>query len=441
MRYFPGAVLRRRLLATLAATAALGSLALTTAVPGPVLTSAGREDDLKDKQQQVQQQIKHAAHEAEESSHRVAAATKAFHTAQAALASARGSLVEARARLGSVREQLREAREQDARMQAELDKAQTRLDQARADVVAGQAALDAQRELVKDTVVGLYQQGDPDLLALSGYLNAETVSELTRRMEYADTLVEDEATTFADLHAAEILLKLRAYDVQAAEEQVAEQRARSAEHLRETEALEEEAEASKLAAEAARQEVEAQVVRRREAQAAAVRARKNDLAVLAELKKEEQKIKEQILAAAAADKGPGYVGSNDGFLLSPVAGYVTSPYGYRTHPIYGYYGLHDGTDFGAGCGTSMRASGTGTVLSAYYSSVYGNRLLLNVGKVNGQNVTVAYNHASSYRVGVGDRVERGETIGYVGSTGWSTGCHLHYTVLQDGNAVYPMTYL
>ena len=441
MRYFPGAVLRRRLLAALAATAAVASLTVTTAVPGLVLTSSGREDDLKDKHEQVQQQIKHAAHEAEESSHRVAAATKAFHTAQAALASARGSLVEARARLSSVRVELREAREEDARMQAELDKAQARLDRARADVVAGQAALDAQRALVKDTVVGLYQQGDPDLLALSGYLNSETVAELMRRMEYADTLVEDEATTFEDLHAAEVLLKIRAYDVQAAEEQVAEQRKRSAEHLRETVALEERAEASKLAAISAREDVEAMVVRRRETRAEAVRARKHDLVVLARLKKEEKRIKEQILAAAAADKGPGYVGNNDGFLLSPVAGYVTSPFGYRTHPIYGYYGLHDGTDFGAGCGTAMRASGTGTVISSYYSSVYGNRLYLNVGKVNGHNLTVVYNHASNYRVGVGDRVQRGETVGYVGSTGWSTGCHLHYTVLQDGDAVDPMTYL
>ena len=440
MRYFPGAA-RRRLLAALATTAAVGSLALTTAVPGLALTSAGREDDLKDKQEQVQEQIEDAAEEAQEASQRVTAATKAFHTAQAQLSSARLSLTDARARLSSVRVELAAAREEDARMQAELDRAQVRLERARADVVAGQAALDAQRELVKDTVVGLYQQGDPDLLALSGYLNSESVSELTRRMEYADTLVEDEATTFADLHAAEVLLKLRAYDVQAAEEQVADQRAESAKHLRETEALEDQAEASKIAAESARREVQAMVVRRREAQVAAVRARKQDLAVLAKLKKEEQRIKEQILAAAAADTGPGYVGGDDGFLLSPVAGYVTSPFGFRTHPIYGYYGLHDGTDFGAGCGTALRASATGTVISTYYSSVFGYRLYLNVGKVNGRNLTVVYNHASGYRVEEGDRVERGETVGYVGSTGWSTGCHLHYTVLQDGDPVDPMTYL
>jgi murein DD-endopeptidase MepM/ murein hydrolase activator NlpD len=89
----------------------------------------------------------------------------------------------------------------------------------------------------------------------------------------------------------------------------------------------------------------------------------------------------------------------------------------------------------------MRAAADGTVLSRYWSDVYGNRLYIDVGKVNGHNLTVVYNHATSYRVNVGDHVTRGEIVGYVGSTGWSTGCHLHFTVLQDGTAVDPMNYL
>ena len=83
----------------------------------------------------------------------------------------------------------------------------------------------------------------------------------------------------------------------------------------------------------------------------------------------------------------------------------------------------------------------GTVLSRYWSDVYGNRLYLDVGKVNGHNLTVVYNHATSYRVNVGYHVTRGEIVGYVGSTGWSTGCHLHFTVLLDGNPVDPMHYM
>ena len=89
----------------------------------------------------------------------------------------------------------------------------------------------------------------------------------------------------------------------------------------------------------------------------------------------------------------------------------------------------------------MRAVASGTVMEEYFSAVYGNRLYLNLGKINGKNVTVVYNHVTGYRVDVGERVGRGEVVGYVGTTGWSTGCHLHFTVLVNGSSVDPMTWL
>jgi murein DD-endopeptidase MepM/ murein hydrolase activator NlpD len=440
VRSFPSAIRRRLLTSALVGGLAVAVLALPFDV---ALTSSppAAADDLRDKQRDVRQQIEQAQEEVQEASRGVAAATAAFETAKAELASAKAVLAGARSNVMAVRVRLRAAKLEDARMQAALDTAQTRLEEARADVVAGQRALDAQREVVTETVVGIYQQGSPELLALTGYLTAKTPADLTRRLEYTDTLVEDEASAFDDLHAAEVLLKVRATEVKAAEERVAAQRKDAAEHYLKTLDLYEEAEAAKVAADAARVAVQDKVERRRETRAAAWAARRHDLAVLARLKKEEQRIKQQILAAAAADKGPGYVGSSDGFLLAPVAGPVTSPFGYRIHPIYGYWGLHDGTDFGAGCGSALRASAAGTVISSYYSSVYGNRLYVNVGKVNGHNLTIVYNHATGYRVGVGAHVDRGQTVGYVGSTGWSTGCHLHFTVLRDGNPVDPMGYL
>jgi murein DD-endopeptidase MepM/ murein hydrolase activator NlpD len=124
-----------------------------------------------------------------------------------------------------------------------------------------------------------------------------------------------------------------------------------------------------------------------------------------------------------------------------VPGAVTSSFGYRRHPIYGYWGLHDGTDFSAPCGTANIAVRSGTVISRYWSDVYGNRLYLDLGQVNGKNMTVIYNHLSSYRVGNGQRVARGDVIGYSGTTGWSTACHLHFTVMLNGTPVNPMNYL
>jgi murein DD-endopeptidase MepM/ murein hydrolase activator NlpD len=137
--------------------------------------------------------------------------------------------------------------------------------------------------------------------------------------------------------------------------------------------------------------------------------------------------------------GPGDSG---GWLSWPVADtYVTSPYGMRFHPILHYWKLHDGTDFGAGCGTPVYAAASGTVISEYYDSAYGNRITLNHGNVNGVSLSTSYNHLTSFVAGYGQHVARGELIGYAGTTGWSTGCHLHFMVYENGATVDPMTWL
>jgi murein DD-endopeptidase MepM/ murein hydrolase activator NlpD len=112
----------------------------------------------------------------------------------------------------------------------------------------------------------------------------------------------------------------------------------------------------------------------------------------------------------------------------------------RFHPILKYWKLHDGTDFGASCGTAIRAPYSGKVVEKYYNAGYGNRLLVDHGVVDGRFVTTAYNHAIRYTVGVGDHVSKGEVIGYVGTTGYSTGCHLHLMVYLDGKMRNPMTW-
>jgi murein DD-endopeptidase MepM/ murein hydrolase activator NlpD len=400
------------------------------ALAAPVAAFSSDTDKLRDKQKDVQHQIAQAHDHAEESSNKVVRANAALKTSQQKLA-------DAKSELRAVRKLLYAARAKDAQMQARLVAAEAALVQAEADVVAGKQALEEQRAVVQDLVVALYQQGDPTLVSLSGYLGAQTPSDLIRNAEYADTATSKQRGIFDDLTAAEILLRAREDEVEKARDDVADRRAEAAANLVERQTLTDRTEAAKRNVFGLIADNKANLVK-------AHQARRHDLRVLRQLKREEARIKKQILAAiaaAAAQDGPGYTGASNGYFNFPVAGRVTSPFGYRTHPIYGYYGLHDGTDFGAGCGSSLRAVAAGTVVSAYYSSVYGNRLYVNVGRINGRSVVAVYNHASSYRVRVGERVARGETLGYVGSTGWSTGCHLHFTVLRDGNAVDPMTYL
>ena len=145
------------------------------------------------------------------------------------------------------------------------------------------------------------------------------------------------------------------------------------------------------------------------------------------------------LGAAAAALGAIGPGGRHGF-GRPVLGAITSAFGMRFHPVLRRWKLHDGTDFRAGCGSPIRAPYAGTVTSTTYSGAYGHRLLLAHGSVDGYGVTTSYNHAARYVVSPGDRVASGQLLGYVGSTGYSTGCHLHLMVWLDGRLVDPMTW-
>jgi len=124
-----------------------------------------------------------------------------------------------------------------------------------------------------------------------------------------------------------------------------------------------------------------------------------------------------------------------------VSSYITSPYGMRFHPVLHYWKLHDGTDFRAPCGTPIRAAADGKVTDKYYNGGYGNRLFVSHGVIDGSSITTVYNHLSRYKAHVGERVKKGEIIGYAGTTGYSTGCHLHFMVYQDGRVVNPMKWL
>lgn len=420
MRFFPSANRQRIAVTSMVAAMALGGLAVPL---------ANADDDLHDRQKTVEKQIESAHSDLQEASKRVQRST-------AALEAVRGQLLDAKTKLDDVRTRLAAARARDRAAQLLLVAAEQALEQAQQDVLDGQAALALQRESVVDTVNSMYEQGPAELLAFASLMNADSPEDLTRRLDAQSAIVGREDRAYASLDEAEILLRAREIEVTRAKQDMADRRRDAAANLDLVRELLDEAKVAKAG-------VITLLQSNRAARETALSARKQDKAALASLKRREDRIKEAILEAArrAAAKGnTGYQGDIGGLLARPVDGAVTSPYGYRIHPIYGYYGLHDGTDFGVACGESMRAVSAGTVTQAYYSSVYGNRLYLSVGMINGKNVTVVYNHASGYRVGVGDRVGRGDTVGYVGSTGWSTGCHLHFTVLVNGDSTDPMNY-
>lgn len=119
---------------------------------------------------------------------------------------------------------------------------------------------------------------------------------------------------------------------------------------------------------------------------------------------------------------------------------VTSPYGMRTHPITGVHKLHSGTDFGVGDGLA-RAALEGTIEAVTYDGAYGNMVTISHDTIDGDSVQTRYAHLSSATVSAGQEINTGDTVGNIGSTGYSTGAHLHFEVLVNGEFVDPMTWL
>jgi murein DD-endopeptidase MepM/ murein hydrolase activator NlpD len=129
------------------------------------------------------------------------------------------------------------------------------------------------------------------------------------------------------------------------------------------------------------------------------------------------------------------VGRQTGGLQQPVPGALTSGFGYRVHPILGYRRFHRGVDFGASYGTPILAATDGRVALAGWGGGYGKVVELR----HGGGLATRYGHMSRIAVAAGQTVRQGQVIGYVGSTGLSTGPHLHYEMFRNGQLVDPRT--
>lgn len=145
----------------------------------------------------------------------------------------------------------------------------------------------------------------------------------------------------------------------------------------------------------------------------------------------------------SSDDSPSYEpppSTSEGFIFplpSGIGVVLTSPYGYRTHPITGNYTMHNGVDLACSSGTPIYASKSGYVTTATYHYAYGNYVTIN----HMDGFSTLYGHMTYFVVSEGEYVEQGQVIGYVGSTGYSTGPHLHFTIYYDGSTVNPMNYI
>ncbi len=352
-------------------------------------------------------------------------------------------LDQAKAALIAVREQVKEAAIYDDLMQARLDAAEVRLADARADLAQGRVDVTDQHEAVTSYAVSTFQSGDLASSTLDIAFQTSTPEEVFAQLQANDTVLDKQAVSLQELEAAEVLLQLTEERVETTKEEVEVRRTDAAESLDAKQAL-------KVQAQVAKDNVATRLDHVREAKQEIAEAKRNELQRLQKLQKERDRVEARLRKIAERRarlenrrlQTRAKIYDGGGALGYPVRNtYITSPYGMRFHPILHIYKLHDGTDFGADCGRPVYAAADGRVIAEYYNSGYGNRIIVDHGFVRGTSLATSYNHLNTFVARPGQNVKRGEIIGYAGTTGYSTGCHLHFMVYANGYTVNPMNWL
>jgi murein DD-endopeptidase MepM/ murein hydrolase activator NlpD len=462
----PDVASARRRRAGLAQLFPIVAALLVSALGISLLAPSATADDLTNQRDRLKQQLAKTKGDLDESSKALSAAAQAVDRAQA-------KLDQARARLARTKTELVAAKAKDLEQAAKLRQAKSDLAKAKARVVLGQKNLDAETQLAGTMIRDQYQQ-QGNLLPLAALMDISSLEDLQSKLQWSTTLFDTTQAQIDRLKVIQQQLTAERARQAALEAEVAADRRAAAAALRTKRTLE-------LRAASEEATVRRLLSKRQAIEQAATDEVAQDKARYAQLTQERASVEQRIAAriaqakAAAAKKaaaeraaaarerarhakshrsrtshssssGSSHRSSHSssasashGFSF-PVSAPITSPFGMRFHPVLHYWKLHDGTDFGAGCGTPIRAPYPGRVAERYYNAGYGNRLMIDHGYVDGRYVTTGYNHAISYTVHVGEHVHAGEIIGYVGTTGFSTGCHLHLMVWLDGRVVNPMTW-
>jgi murein DD-endopeptidase MepM/ murein hydrolase activator NlpD len=417
-------------------TAALAALLVASLVSASNSTADDdRVDGLEDRRENINDQISESRHDLNEVSRQLVRAQARVDRASAGLADARAELAEATLAV-------RRAEARDRLMQERLDRAVLRLENAREDLRIGRQAVEDKRDQLAAYAVSAFQSADTDMLDLGWSLAADSAGEALDDLQIQDSIGDKQSVVLQELQANEVLLELTEQRVEEAKQEVAVQRQEAADHLAETRVL-------RARAETARDNVASRLRDLRDERLKIAKLKQQELQRLNALQADREQIEDKLreiaerrarqhrlslLTASPPDAG--------GALAWPIGNtYVTSSYGMRFHPILHVWKLHDGTDFGAACGTPLYAPADGVVQSAYYNAGYGNRIIIGHGIVRGVSLWTSVNHLTSFAVRAGEHVSRGELIGYSGTTGYSTGCHLHFMVYVNGYTVDPMRWL
>lgn len=391
-------------------TYAASILAVGILLGGQALSVPSYADDLDDQVQDLQGQIDSSRIEQENWQ-------QVIEDVSAKLKQIQADLDAANARLQGIRNK-----------QAEIN---AQIVQTQNEIVKMEAYLKTRQNVLNRRVRAIYMHGQLNYLEV--ILGANSFSDFANRVELLKRVIRSDYNLILEIQKQKAAIEAK--------------KAQLEEDKRQLDALA--AEAEKTQQEIAAKKAEQQKVldAAKQNKAAAAQMEQDLNSQLASVK---NLIQQRLAAAEAArqaaqqaseDEGGG--GSDDNYVQGtgamgwPCSGPITSPFGYRTHPIFGTTIFHAGIDIGVDYGTPIHAADSGVVVYAGWISGYGNAVIID----HGGGISTLYGHNQSLAVSEGQSVSKGAVVAYAGSTGNSTGPHCHFEVDVNGSPVNPLGYL
>lgn len=279
------------------------------------------------------------------------------------------------------------------------------------DIAESEKQLNDQTDMLSDRLVFIYEQGDVSYLEVM--LSATDIRDFLTRYDMVKCIVDQDIELIESINKQKKELNIKKCDLEVKKKELVNVR---------------------KSQESKKQELDAQRGQKKEILGSVKQEKTAYLKALQELEQASQQLEQIIRNAQSGGKQLG-----TGTYTWPTPGYtnITSSYGMRFHPILKQRKLHTGVDIGAPMSATIVAADSGTVIHAGWMNGYGKVLIVD----HGNNLSTLYAHQSAFLVSKGSAVNKGQPIGKVGSTGWSTGPHLHFEVRINGKCTDPMPYI
>jgi len=315
--------------------------------------------------------------------------------------------------IAELEQKLSQAEKELADTEAKLKTTQAKLENTMKELKQAEERVEEQKDDLNKRMRTMYKTGPVDYIEV--ILGASSFSDFLTRLDMVQRILEADKALLAEFKARKEEVAQKKAELEEQQKLIAAQRNRILEKR-----------AQIVAYRGDRQRLMAKLEeQKREYE------RQQD-----QLEKDAENLRRKILEWEMKNK-KGFFGTGEFRWPVPSSTYVTSDFGWRTHPIYKTRRFHDGIDIAASMGADVVAADDGEVIFAGAYGGYGNTIIIS----HGGGISSQYSHLSKILVSAGKKVLKGDKIGLVGSTGLSTGPHLHFTVIKDGQAVSPWNWL